>query len=110
MRNLSAAQDGKTNAIIGHFTIIGTIIAIVLNNNSKNEFTSFYIRQMIGLHILSFVNGWIVSQYIGGWAGTIIGILIFAFWLISFIGAINEQEKLIPFLGEQFQEWFKGIQ
>ena len=109
MSNLTQSKEKKTNAIIGHFTIIGTIIAIVLNNNEKNSFTSFYIRQMIGLHILSILNGWFVKEYISGWISSIIGILLFVFWLISFMGAINGQEKLVPVFGEKFQEWFKAL-
>ena len=109
MRNLSAAQDGKTNAIIAHITIIGTIIAFVLNNSSKNEFTSFYLRQMVGLHLLSFINEWFIRGYVSGVVSWAITALLVAFWFVSLIGAINEEEKLVPFLGEQFQDWFKGI-
>ncbi len=110
MNKLSATEEGKTNAIISHFTIIGTIIAIFLNNSKKNQFTSFYIRQMIGLHLLSFLNGWLTKQYLSGWISSAIGITIFLFWLISFIGAINNNEKVIPYIGDKFQEWFKVIQ
>lgn len=34
-------MDGKTKAIIAHITIIGWIIAIVLNSSEKDEFASF---------------------------------------------------------------------
>ena len=110
MDKLSTAEEGRTNAIISHFTIIGTIIAFLLNNNKKNSFTSFYIRQMIGLHLLSFLNRWLTKQYLSGWISSVIGIIIFLFWLVSFISAINNNEKVVPYIGEKFQEWFKGIQ
>lgn len=101
--------DGKTNAIISHFWIIGTIIAFVLNMNNKNAFTNFYIRQMLGLNILSFLNTWIIYKYLGGFAGWIVGVLLFVLWLISFMAVLKGEKKLIPVVGEQFQNWFKGI-
>ena len=102
-------NEGKTNAIISHFWIIGTVIAFVLNMNTKNSFTSFYTRQMIGLHLLSFLNGWFVYKYLGGFIGWAIGVVLFIFWLISFMASLKGEKKLMPFVGEQFQDWFKGI-
>ena len=51
MENTSV-NEGKTAAIISHFWVVGLIIAFVMNNSKKNYFTSFYIRQMIGLNLL----------------------------------------------------------
>lgn len=36
-----------------------------------------------------------------------IGLLIL--WVIALFGAIQGEEKRVPLLGDQFQEWFKGI-
>ncbi|CAM1335071.1 hypothetical protein [Tenacibaculum aestuariivivum] len=102
-------NEGKTNAIISHFWIIGTIIAFILNLNTKNKYTSFYIRQMTGLHILSFLNGWLVYKYLGSFIGWTISIAVIIFWLLSFIAVLKEEKKLIPLIGEQFQNWFKEI-
>ena len=41
-------DNGKNTAIISYLTIIGTIIAIILNNDKKNDFASFHIRQALG--------------------------------------------------------------
>ena len=49
-------EEGKTMAIISYLTFIGTIIAYVMNNDKKNSFASFHIRQMIGLSIFSLIN------------------------------------------------------
>lgn len=107
--NNQTVNDGKTSAIISHFWILGTIIAFFLNLNSKNSFASFYIRQMIGLHLLSFLNGWLVYKYLGGFIGWGIGVVLFIFWIISILGAFGGEKKLLPVFGEHFQNWFKSL-
>lgn len=108
MENKSA-NEGKTAAIISHFWVIGLVIAFVMNMNKKNYFTSFYIRQTIGLNILQFLNGAIIYKYINTSVGWAVGVLIFILQLISLISAIKGEEKETPVLGENFQNWFRGI-
>jgi uncharacterized membrane protein len=95
-------MDGKTKAIVAHITLIGWIIALVLNSQEKDEFASFYIRQMLGLIILSFVS--IIP--ILGW---IVGIAILILWILSIIGAASGEMKLTPVVGQYFQDWFKTL-
>lgn len=97
------SKDGKNIALIAHLTLIGWIIALVMNNNTKDEFGSFYIRQVLGLGlcglVLSFIPvfGWVVS------------LGIFVLWIMSLIGALAGEKKLTPVLGEYFQDWFKSL-
>lgn len=108
MENHSVNQ-GKTAAIISHFWIIGLIIAFVMNLNKKNYFTSFYIRQTIGLNLIQFINGAIIYKYIGDTPGKIIWILLIIAWVISLVSAIKGEEKELPYVGAYFQKWFNGI-
>ena len=101
-------NEGKTMAIISYITFIGTIIAFIMNNEKKNSFASFHIRQMVGLISLQLVS-LIMSNYINGMLGWIVSLFAFVLWVIGFIGVINGEEKKVPLLGDQFQEWFKGI-
>jgi len=39
----------------------------------------------------------------------ILGIGVFILWIIGLIGAIQGEEKKVPLLGDQFQEWFRNI-
>lgn len=105
----NSVKDGKTIAIISHFWIIGLVIAFIMNMNKKNYFASFYIRQMIGLNILQFLNGAIVYKFFGNSISYIVGIVIIIFWVMSLLGAIKGEEKETPVLGEHFQNWFRGI-
>jgi uncharacterized membrane protein len=110
MKNLTI-KEGKTIAIISYITIIGTVIAFVMNNDKKNPFASFHIRQAIGIYLLFFLINLLTRYGYGGlgWIDNILYFIAFAFLVIGIVGAIQEEEKKIPFLGDQFQEWFKNI-
>ena len=96
-------MDGKTKAIVAHITLIGWIIALVVNSSNKDEIASFYIRQMLGVFLFGFVISWIPFVNLIGW------ILVFVMWIISIIGAASGEEKELPVVGAYFQDWFKGI-
>ncbi len=102
-------NEGKTYAIISYFWVIGTVIAWALNSSKKNKFASFHIRQMIGINLLSLLNRWVIYTYIGSTVGWVIGVILFVLWVIGFIGALKGEEKRVPIVGDQFQEWFKTI-
>lgn len=103
----NAVEEGKTAAIISYITFIGTIIAYVMNNEKKNPFAAFHIRQMIGLTLFFLLNSFIAK--FTSWAAGVIGIFLFVLWIIGFIGAIQGEEKKMPLVGDLFQDWFKGI-
>ncbi len=101
--------EGKTTAIIAYLYIPGLIIAFILNNSKKNTFASFHIRQSLGLLlVLTMMN--ILEYYLGlGLISWIVELALVVLWVIAFIGVIQGEEKKVPFLGDQFQEWFKNI-
>jgi uncharacterized membrane protein len=96
-------MDGKTKAIVAHITLIGWIIALVLNSSEKDEFASYYIRQLLGLYLLGLVLSFIP---ILGW---ILNIVVFVFWILSLVGAVQGEKKETPIVGKYFQEWFKTL-
>ncbi|HUH26721.1 hypothetical protein [Gelidibacter sp.] len=101
-------KEGKTLAIISYLTFIGLIIAIIMNLEKRNPFTFFHIRQMFGLMIMLIFSN-LVEQYVNSLLGTAFWIITFACWVFAIYFAIKEEYKLIPVLGEKFQEWFKNI-
>ena len=107
MENVTV-NEGKTAAIISYLWIPGLIIAFIMNSTKKNAFASFHIRQMIGLMVLNII-AIIISRYVSTSAAWVIDILALVLWIIGFVGAIQGEEKKVPLLGDQFQEWFKGI-
>lgn len=100
-------SDGKNVAIIAHIHIIGLIIALVMNSGeNKTEFGSFYIRQMVGIVLLSFIP--MLTWFIP-FVGWIVFLAVFVFWILSLVGALGGKESPVPVLGEKFQEWFKSL-
>ena len=102
-------EEGKTIAIISYITIIGTIIAFIMNQDKKNSFAAFHIRQALGLALLFLVISFL-DRIIGfGWTERLLNLGVLALVIIGILGAIQGEEKKVPLLGDQFQEWFRNI-
>lgn len=99
----------NATAILSYLSIIGTVIAIVLNNTEKNSFVSFHIRQNLGINILYFANQWILYTFFGWLIAFSAGIAILALWGIGFLGVLQGETKLVPVVGIYFQKWFKTL-
>ncbi len=102
-------NDGKTIGIIAYITLIGWVVAFIMNSSKKNEYANFHLRQMFGLVLLSIAISVLTMAVNLGLFGTILSVLLLVLWVIGFIGAIQGEKKLIPIIGENFQEWFKFI-
>lgn len=103
-------MEPKTIAIISYLTIIGWIVALVMNSNQKSEFASFHIRQFLGIFLTAFAAGIVMIVPIIGWIAGFAGyIFALVMWVMGFIGAVQGQQKLVPVLGDRFQEWFKSL-
>lgn len=106
-----AQNDGKVIAIVSYITLIGLIVAFIMNNDKKIPLASFHIRQSLGLLlsalVLSFINIIPILGQIIYLAG---GVFLLVLWVMGLIGAINEKQGPVPVLGTRFQEWFSSIQ
>ncbi len=104
------ADDGKTIAVISYLTIIGLIIAYVMNNDKKTELGAYHIRQSIGLAATGIALGVIGLIPILGWIVSVLGTLLLIYmWIMGLIHAMNEKKKPLPFFGKKFEEWFINI-
>lgn len=105
-------DNSKTIGIIAYLTLIGWIIAFVMHNNNKTEYGAFHVRQGLGLMIL-YIAVWIINFIIGSigipFLGYILVLAIVVLWVLGFIGAVQGEKKLIPGIGQMFQDVFKGI-
>lgn len=108
--NTDIVSEGKTTAIIAYITLIGLIIAFVLNTDKKNSFANYHIRQSLGLGLTGLALGIINIIPFLGWLVSIIGFaILLAMWITGLMSALNGKEKPVFLLGEKYQEWFKGI-
>ena len=105
----SGKYDPKVIALLSYLTIIGWIVAVVLNS-PKSTLASFHIRQSLGLTLLFTAANVVMIVPILGW---IVGVLAiiggFILWVIGFISALNGEMRRVPYLGDYFQEWFDGF-
>lgn len=107
---LAVKEEAKKIAVIGYITIIGLVIAFVMNNEKKLDFASYHIRQSVGLCVTGLALGLIGMIPILGWIINIIGLFVLLYmWAVALMNAINEKEKPAPFLGKKYENWFKGI-
>ncbi|MFK7831670.1 MAG: hypothetical protein AB8B52_00205 [Winogradskyella sp.] len=107
--NEHTVEDGKTLGVVAYLTLIGVLIAFFMNQDKRNPFISFHIRQGLGLWILYFAIGYVVGSF-DSWMVT------YSFWIffsVLFIygifGAVSRQTNKIPLLGDLFQKLFKSI-
>ena len=102
-------MDDKTKSIVAHLTIIGWVIALVMNQTDKGPNTSYYLRQMLGLTLVAIIGSLLFSFLPVPYLGTVWSVLIFILWVLSLVGALSGQQKPLPVVGDMFQQWFKGI-
>jgi uncharacterized membrane protein len=94
-------MSDKLKAIIAHVTLIGWIIAIVLNLSNKTPLTSFYLRQMMGILLLG-----LLFNLFSGIISMVLSILLIGLWVYSLLGAFAEEKRELPYIGTYFQQWF----
>lgn len=106
------AENSQDNsiAIISYLTLIGLVVAFILNNEKKQPFAAYHIRQSLGLNVTGFVLGFVSVIPILGWIVGIIGMFVlFYMTIMGIINAVNRKEKPLPILGKQYGEWFKSV-
>lgn len=108
MENIT--EKGKNTAIVAYITIIGSVIAIFMNQEeNKTEFGSFHIRQALGLFLSFFLLGYFVG-YANSWTATSAFYLFyFILWIYGFTGALQGQKRELPLIGNFFQNLFKTL-
>ncbi len=102
-------NQGKTIAITSYITIIGTIIAIIQNNEKKDPFASFHIKQALGLMISFFALGYPIGYFDSWMVTSAFYLFFFILWIYGFIGALSGKMNLIPLLGPLFQKAFNSL-
>src|SRR5690554_52445 len=89
-------------AILAYMTLIGWIVALILNQDKKDALAAFHIRQGLGLMVIILILFAISFIPFLGWLINIVGmLLVLVLWIIGLIGAIQSERKLVPVLGEK---------
>lgn len=102
-------KDDKTLASISYITLLGTIIATILNNDKKNPFASFHIRQALGIFLLFMALGYPIGYFDNWMISSALWVSIFVLWIYGFIGALQGEMRSVPLVGDLFQKIFKNL-
>jgi uncharacterized membrane protein len=110
-------MDAKTTSWVSYLWWIGWIISLVTSNstNPKPSLVVFHLRQSLGLLVISTAL-WILNWFflfggISGWyyIYMLLSIGLFVLWILGLIAAVQGEEKPVPLLGAQLQQWFQFI-
>jgi uncharacterized membrane protein len=115
--NAGTADNGKTVALLSYITIIGWIVAFVMNNNQKTVLGAYHLRQTFFLFIIAlciyvaqmfllFIPfiGWLISFLL-----LFAGLGLFILWIVGLIAAVNGEQKPMPLIGNKAQVLFQSI-
>ena len=107
MKNI---EKGKNTAIVSYLTIIGSIIAIFMNQDeNRSDFGSFHIRQALGIFLTFFLLGYPIGYFDNWMISASFWVFIFILWIYGFLACLNNEMKMVPFLGEIYQKLFKSF-
>lgn len=115
---MSDKSSNKTVGILSYLTLIGLILAFVLNKGeNKSDFSSFHLRQGLGLTVISFLSGILafvlgLIPFLKGMSSliySVISIAVFIFIIMGLIAAIKGEKKEVPFIGALIQDKLKNL-
>ncbi len=81
-------MDTKTTAIVAHITLIGWLIAYLTGDKDG---ALFYLNQTLVIYLFCLLSAIPCI-------GQILLIFLIVCWVISLLGALNEEERPIPLL------------
>lgn len=108
-------MSNKTLSILSYVTIIGWLIAFILNNDNKpsDSLVRYHLKQGFGVFIVSLLINvplTIISYIMPSLSFLgLIGYVFIILWVFGIINAINEQEKPLPLIGKFFEDKFAFI-
>ncbi len=107
--NESTIEEGKNLAILSYITILGTVISFFLNNDKKNPFTAFHVRQALGLNLSYLLVAKVVSSLDNWFASLGFWVFFAVLFIYGVYSAFTGKMQEVPFLGSYFQKWFAKL-
>ncbi|WP_268036553.1 DUF4870 domain-containing protein [Algoriphagus sp. PAP.12] len=97
-------------ALVSYLTLIGLLVALILNQEKKDHLTSFHIRQSLGIGLTGLASGFAgLLPYIG-WLISFSGFFFCIFlWIKGLINAIQRKQIPVPVLGKSYQQLFESL-
>lgn len=109
MSDSKISLDPKMASVLSHFTLVGWLVAYLARKEGQ-ENLPFYLKQTLGIHFMSLLLYFIPTFIFFGGTLRLLGSMgVFACWVISLLGAISDEKRRIPLIGNFFQEQFKNL-
>ena len=103
------SSSAKLAALISYAWLFGVVIAYFMNNEKKNPFVSFHIRQSLGLWLSFMACGYIIG-YFDSWMLTLPFWIFFGvLFVYGFTTAATGKIYPIPLVGNFFQKAFSNL-
>ena len=109
MNSNQSIDEGKAAAITSYILVIGVLIAMSMNSETKNKFASFHIRQALGISITFISLGLIISNFDSVLISASMWIFVSVLWSYGIFTAISGETKPMPLVGSFYQKWFKSF-
>lgn len=108
---MGSPDNPRTAAFVCYITIIGWLISYFwLYPSNKNALTTVHMRQSLFLHLATYLINILLYYLMPSMVLYFIVItIVFIFWAIGAMDAINGKTKVLPFVGEFAQDLFKRI-
>lgn len=94
-------------SILTYITLIGFIVAVILNSSKDGEdkrFNAFHMRQSLGLFIVIAILNTLLRflglMSISGAVNLVYLIVI----VLQIVGAANQEYKFLPYIGKKIEE------
>ena len=105
----SDIEQGKITAISSYILIVGILIALSMNAESKNKFASFHIKQALGLNLTFISIGLLISNFSNTQIYVSFWVFFTVLWVFGILSAIKGETKPIPLVGNLYQKLFKSF-
>lgn len=102
-------DEGKTAAIFSYILIVGVLIALSMNSESKNRYAAFHIRQGLGLTLTFIILGVSISSFESIYVAAPMWVFISILTVYGLFTAAKGDVTPLPLLGKLFQKVFKTI-
>ena len=95
-------ENGKVTAITSYILIVGILIALSMNVETKKKFASFHIKQALGLNITFISIGLLISNFSNTQIYVSFWVFFTVLWVFGILSAIKGETKPIPLVGNLF--------
>lgn len=98
-------SEDKTAAILSYITVVGFIIAIVLQGQKKTRLGAYHLRQSLGIYLTGVVAGVLVFIPVLGWIlMPAVWLALVVFWVMGLIAAAHGRMTPVPLVGQKIQD------